>query len=61
MGVADITISEFHNAELTITPNNEPIRWSFRVYRRGEIIVYHPEIGIFIHYEDYIDPAAVIM
>lgn len=57
----DITLSELHDAESTITANNEPIRWSFRVYRRGEIIVYHPEIGIFISYEDYIDPAAVIM
>ncbi len=57
----DITISEFHNVELTITPDNEPIRWSFRVYRRGEIIVWHPEIGIFIHYEDYKDPYAVYM
>ena len=57
----DITISELHNAESSTTENNEPIRWSFRVYSRGEIIVYHPEIGIFIHYEDYIDPAAVIM
>lgn len=57
----DITISESHNVESTITPNNEPIRWSFRVYRRGEIIVWHPEIGIFIHYEDYIDPNAVYM
>ncbi len=57
----DITLSELHNTEPTITENNEPIRWSFRVYRRGEIIVYHPEIGIFIHYEDYIDPAAVYM
>jgi len=57
----DITISDSHNAELTITPDNEPIRWSFRVYRRGEIIVWHPEIGIFIHYNDYIDPTAVIM
>ena len=57
----DITLSELHNAELTITPNGEPIRWSFRVYRRGEIIVYNPEIGIFIHYEDYIDPNAVYM
>ena len=57
----DITLSELHNAELAITPNGDPIRWSFRVYRRGEIIVYHPEIGIFIHYESYIDPNAVYM
>lgn len=57
----DIAISESHDAELIITPNNEPIRWSFRVYRRGEIIVWHPEIGIFIHYEDYKDPYAVYM
>ncbi len=47
----DITLSELHNSELAITPNGEPIRWSFRVYRRGEIIVFHPEIGIFIPLE----------
>ena len=55
----DISLSELHNAELTITHDDEPIRWSFRVYRRGEIIVYHPETGIFIPYKDYIDPDAV--
>ncbi len=27
----------------------------------GEIIVWYPEIGIFIHYEDYRDPYAVYM
>ncbi len=57
----DITMHEVQNVEFSDDPNTDPVMWSFRVYGRGEIIVYHPEIGIFIHYGDYIDPSAVIM
>ena len=47
----DISVSELHNTESGTTENNELIRWSFRIYRRGEIIVCNPDTGIFIPLE----------
>ena len=49
----DINMNEVQNSGFTGDQNIDLVICSFRIYRRGEIIVYHPETGIFIHYEDY--------
>jgi len=57
----DITTSEAQNLDPIDNPDTTLLQWSFRVYRRGEIIICNPETGIFIPYEEYIDPATVYM